>query len=219
LKRKFNVLCPFLFEPTESFSFECLFLKLRRHYVHFQDQLPSDPTMRLERFFHLVSLAVSPTNMVVATTAAPATFCAAPQAGQDRNVANLPCSEGSRTATEALQPCQSAASKKTPPEESVVAAQAAVQATATIPVLQLSASHCFSPPPLPSPPATAAEAGTLQIAADGVYRTRECSHILAEADALFPKVCKDPPIPRLPSLACARRRSIACSCSYAAGAP
>mmetsp|Transcript_41951 Transcript_41951/g.87681 ORF Transcript_41951/g.87681 Transcript_41951/m.87681 type:complete len:204 (+) Transcript_41951:1497-2108(+) len=144
--------------------------------------------MRLERFFHLVSLAVSPTNMVVATTAAPATFCAAPQAGQDRNVANLPCSEGSRTATEALQPCQSAASKKTPPEESVVAAQAAVQATATIPVLQLSASHCFSPPPLPSPPATAAEAGTLQIAADGVYRTRECSHILAEADALFPKV-------------------------------
>ncbi len=94
--------------------------------------------------------------MVVATTAAPAAFCAAPQAGSD----------GSSTATGALEPCQSAASKKTPPEESDLAAEAAIQATAAIPVLlQLSASHCFSPPPLQSPPEATAEAGTLQVRA------------------------------------------------------
>ncbi len=116
MKRKFVVLHPYLFEPTESFHFDAFFVKLYEHYANFHHQLPMDPRKRLDFFFNMVSVAVIPEN--VATTAEPAAYhaitaattfssptSAAPASGQDRCGDDLLAdgSESSSTAAEARQ--------------------------------------------------------------------------------------------------------------------
>ena len=132
LRKKFYDLTPILFKPTEAYWFEDLFVKLQRYYVHFQDQLPSDRSMRLDRFFHLVASSVSPTD-VMATSAAPAVFSAcrggqtsaAPTARLDRNL-----------------------SFSAQPEKNVVAASVAVYSPAATGDV---GSRQVSPPESPSP--------------------------------------------------------------------
>jgi hypothetical protein len=76
LKRKFRVLYPYLFKSSESSNNDTLVLILQSYCNLFQDQLPSDPKMKLDCFFNSVSLALTPTN-VEATGTAPGCFPAA----------------------------------------------------------------------------------------------------------------------------------------------
>jgi hypothetical protein len=60
LKSKFRALFQYLFPPTESHSIDALVVMLQGYYHDFQDRLPSDPACRLDPFFEMVSVAVSP---------------------------------------------------------------------------------------------------------------------------------------------------------------
>jgi hypothetical protein len=90
-----QVLFQYLFPATESHTIDALVVMLQGYYHDFQERLPSDPAYRLDPFFDMVSVAVSPKVVP-------------PANGKDQKLQNSAdylagVPEGRKTATEVLQ--------------------------------------------------------------------------------------------------------------------